>query len=82
MEHTHYYKILGNNLAYYRKKKHLTQEGLAMKANVSRVHISHIEAEGVQKVPSLDILFRLATILTVEPYQLLQERTDEKPSNN
>ncbi len=82
MEHAHYYKVLGKNLAYYRKKKHLTQDGLAMKANVSRVHISHIEAEGVQKVPSLDILFRLATILNVEPYQLLQERTDEKPSSN
>ncbi len=81
MEHTHYYKILGNNLAYYRKKKHLTQEGLAMQANVSRVHISHIEAEGVQKVPSLDILFRIATILNIEPYQLLQERTDERTSN-
>lgn len=81
MEHAKYYKILGNNLAYYRKKKHLTQEGLAMKANVSRVHISHIEAEGVQKTPSLDILFRIATILNIEPYQLFQERTDENPSN-
>lgn len=38
-----------------------------MKANVSRAHISHIEAEGVRKVPSLDILFRLCAVLGIEP---------------
>ena len=44
-----YYKIIGDNVAYYRKKKNLTQEGLALKANISRTHISHIEAENVRK---------------------------------
>ncbi len=73
-DYARYYKLLGENLAYYRKKRHLTQEGLALKANISRAHISHIEAEGVHKVPSLDILFRLCTILRIEPYQLFQER--------
>ena len=67
-----YYKILGDNVAYYRKKKHLTQEGLALKANISRTHISHIEAENVNKSPSLDIIFRIATILNVEPYELFK----------
>lgn len=71
-----YYKILGENLAYYRKKRHLTQEGLALRANISRAHISHIEAENVHKVPSLDILFRLSTILGIEPYQLFMGRKD------
>lgn len=73
-DYARYYKLLGENLAYYRKKRHLTQEGLALKANISRAHISHIEAEGVHKVPSLDILFRLCAILRIEPYQLFQER--------
>ncbi len=73
-DYARYYKLLGENLAYYRKKRHLTQEGLALKANISRVHISHIEAEGVHKVPSLDILFRLCAVLRIEPYQLSQER--------
>lgn len=77
-----YYKILGDNVAYYRKKRHLTQEGLALKANVSRTHISHIEAEGVHKVPSLDILFRICMILRVEPYQLFQERHDKDETGN
>lgn len=65
-----YYKLMGDNIAYYRKKKHLTQHGLAMRANISRTHISHIEAENVDKAPSLDILFRICDILGVEPYQL------------
>lgn len=77
-----YYKILGDNVAYYRKKRHLTQEGLALKANVSRTHISHIEAEGVHKVPSLDILFCICAILRIEPHQLFQERRDKDEMGN
>ena len=68
-----YYKIIGNNVAYYRKKKNLTQEGLALKANVSRTHISHIEADNVNKSPSLDILFRICEVLEIEPYKLFME---------
>lgn len=77
-DYARYYRLLGDNLAYYRKKRHLTQEGLALKANVSRAHISHIEAEGVHKVPSLDILFRLCAVLRIEPYQLFWERDAER----
>ena len=68
-----YYKIIGNNVAYYRKKKNLTQEGLALKANVSRTHISHIESDNVNKSPSLDILFRICDVLEIEPYMLFIE---------
>lgn len=68
-----YYKIIGNNVAFYRKKKNLTQEGLALKANVSRTHISHIEADNVTKSPSLDILFRICEVLEIEPYMLFIE---------
>ena len=68
-----YYKRIGKNIAYYRKKKRLTQNGLALKVNVSRAYISHIEAEGVEKVPSLDILFRICKVLNIEPYKLFTE---------
>lgn len=63
--------MFGENIAYYRKPKHLTQEGLALKANVSRTHISHIEVEHVLKVPSLD---RSIVYFVSEPYQLFVER--------
>ena len=73
MDNNKYYKIIGRNVAHYRKKKNLTQEGLAFKANISRTHISHIEAENVMKAPSLDILFRICEILDIQPYQLFIE---------
>ena len=73
MDNNKYYKIIGRNVAHYRKKKNLTQEGLALKANISRPHISHIEAENVMKAPSLDILFRICEILDIQPYQLFIE---------
>lgn len=69
-----YYKVIGKNVAYFRKKKNLTQEGLALKANISRTHISHIEAENISKSPSLDILFRICDVLDIEPYELFIER--------
>ena len=65
-----HYKKIGENIAYYRKKKRLTQNGLALKANISRTYISHIEAEKVEKTPSLDVLFRICEILDIEPYRL------------
>lgn len=75
-----YYEIIGQNVAYYRKQKHLTQEGLAQKTNISRTHISHIEAKKVGKAPSLDILFRICSVLGIEPYKLFlepQEKEDD-----
>ena len=77
MNNNKYYKIIGRNVAHYRKKKNLTQEGLALKANISRTHISHIEAENVMKAPSLDILFRICEILDIQPYQLFIENDNK-----
>lgn len=71
-----YYKRVGENIAYYREKKHLTQEGLALKSNISRTYISYIEGKNVKKMPSLDILFRICSVLGVEPYQLFVEIGD------
>ena len=72
-----YYKIIGENIAYYRKKKNLTQIALAIDAKVSRAYISHLEAKNMNRVPSLDMLIHLCEILEVEPYQLFLE-PDEK----
>lgn len=74
---TIYYERIGRNVAYYRKKNYLTQEGLALRAHISRTHISHIEAKGVQKAPSLDILFRICEALGIEPAQLFTEPPQE-----
>jgi len=71
-KHLHYYIKLGENIKFYRRQAHLTQEGLALKANISRGYLSQIEARNVEKVPSLDIIFRIAEVLKIPPCQLFK----------
>jgi len=60
------YRQLALNIAYYRKKKGLTQLQLAEKAGISRTHLSNIEAPNVPTPFSTTTLFRLAEALGVE----------------
>ena len=64
------YKNLGCNIAFYRKKARLTQDGLALKANVSRGYLSQIEAENVDKAPSLNTVFTIAKALNIPVFKL------------
>ena len=66
------YRTLGLNIAYYRKKCQLTQEQLAEKAGIERSRISKTEIAWVGT--SLDMVYRIADALEVEPYKLLMER--------
>jgi transcriptional regulator with XRE-family HTH domain len=66
------YIELGFNIAFYRKKKGLTQELLAEKIGISRAHLSAIEAAGIIRPFSLEILFNIANVLDIEPYKLLK----------
>lgn len=69
-----YYIELGYNIAYYRKHAGLTQEQLAEKVGISRQHMSAIEAPNLCRPISLDLLFNFATVLKIEPRQLLTLR--------
>lgn len=69
-----YYIELGLNIAFYRKRTGMTQDMLAEKANLSRSHLSAIEAPNIIRPFSLEILFNIARALGVEPYKLLQFR--------
>ena len=66
------YKTLGLNIAYYRKKRGLSQEALAEKVNIDRSSISRIEI--AMTGTSLDSVFKIADVLQVEPYKLFIER--------
>ena len=66
------YRTLGLNIAYYRKKRGLTQEQLAEKAGVERSRISKTEIAWIGT--SLDMVYRIADALEIEPYKLLMER--------
>ena len=62
------------NIAYYRKKSGLTQEDLADRINISRTHMSNIEASNMKIGPSLELLFEIADVLNVEIVKLFEVR--------
>lgn len=73
------YIELGFNIAYYRKHAGLTQEQLAEKVGISRQHMGAIEAPGLCRPISMDLLFNLAEVLHIEPYKLLIFREQINP---
>lgn len=62
---------LGIAISALRKMRGLSQEQLAEKANVSRSHISSIEAPGIARSFSLEVFFNIADALEVEPADLI-----------
>ena len=65
-------KELGEKIKRLRKKQKLTQEQLAEKAGIERSRVSKTEIAWVGT--SLDIIFKIADALEVEPYKLFIER--------
>jgi transcriptional regulator with XRE-family HTH domain len=62
-------EIFAENLRKIRRKKGLTQEKLAEKANMSLQYLALLELG--RKFPSGDMLERLANALDIETYELL-----------
>ena len=60
------YREIGLKIAYYRKLKGFSQLQLAEKIDVSRTHLSNIEAPNVPTSISLDLLFRISEVLEIE----------------
>ncbi len=73
-KHKSEYRQLGLTIAYYRKLKGFTQLELAEKVNISRTHISNLEAPNMEKSISLDILFDIADALDVPVKNLFDFR--------
>jgi len=65
------YIQLGIAIATLRKIRGLSQEQLAERANVSRSHISSIEAPGIARPFSLEVFFNIADALDVDPADLI-----------
>ena len=64
-------------IGYFRRRKGLSQEQLAEELGISRQHLASIEAPNMDRGISLEQLFNIATVLEVEPYQLLKFRPEE-----
>lgn len=64
------YKNLGLNIAFFRRKKGLTQLELSEMAGIDRSHISAIELGKIGV--SLDVIFRLCECLEVSAKELFE----------
>ena len=71
---------IGANVKKYRKLCSLSQAQLAELADISTVHMSHIETGSVMM--SLDLLLKICDILHVTPNHLLLDETDLHLDNN
>ena len=69
------FRIIGLNIAYYRKLRGLTQLQLAELVNVSRTHLSNIEDPNMPTSISLEKLFDIADVLNIPPSYLLDDRS-------
>ena len=73
-KHGDKYIQLGLNISYFRKLKNFSQEYLAELVDISRTHLSNIEAPNVEKSLSLDVLFDIADALNVSVSKLFELR--------
>ena len=64
------YNRIGLNIAYQRKLKKLTQAQLAELVDISRTHISNIEAPNMVTPISLELAFNIADVLEI-PVEIL-----------
>jgi len=73
---------VSENVHKYRKNARLSQNQLSEKAGVSRTFISDLE-RGANKLPSINILCRLAEALNISVDNLIQDTlTVYAPSDN
>ena len=71
------YRDMGYAIAYYRKRKQLTQEQVADLVGISRQHMGAIEAPNMVRALSLEVVFNIATVLEIEPYMLFKFNPDK-----
>lgn len=64
-------KLLGDGIRKYRKAAGLTQEGLAEKIGINSVYMGQIERG--YKVPTVDVLLRLARAMKVNLRDIFNE---------
>lgn len=73
-KHEREYKMIGLNVAYYRKLNGISQLQLAEKIGVSHTHVSNIEAPNMPTAVSLETLLEIADALKIPAKSLLDFR--------
>lgn len=67
------YLQLGAKIAYYRRLRRMTQEEFAEALGLSWSFIALVESPNRVAGVSLETLFKMADVLGIEPYELLQK---------
>ena len=62
---------MGIAISSLRKLRGMSQEQLAEKANISRSHLSAIEAPGMVRAFSMDVFYNIADALEIDPAELI-----------
>ena len=68
--HTEEMRLLGRTIAFYRRARGLTQSELAEAVQISRTHMSNIEAPNTKTSISLNLLFDIAEALDIPVKEL------------
>ena len=71
------YKNIGLRIAYYRKKKDLTQAALAQKVGMRASYLGQIERWNRGNSFSLEILYQIADALEIDVNLLMKENEEE-----
>lgn len=69
------YKEIGLKVAYYRKLRGYSQMKFAEMIDISRTHLSNIEAPNVPTSISLELLFKISEVLDVEIKEFFEFHT-------
>lgn len=66
------YVELGEHIAFYRKRAHLTQKELASQIGIARTYLNRIESSNVVQSFSLEVLFNISRELNVNPVHFFE----------
>jgi len=72
MGHEKFYQQLGRNIASLRKSRGLSQSKFAELSGISRSYLSKIEADGLSKKCSLDVLLDIADAFEVDIVDIIR----------
>ena len=71
-DNTERMRDMGCAIAYYRRRRGMSQDELAGAVGISRQHMGAVESPNMNRGISLDLVFNLADALEIEPYLLFQ----------
>ncbi|MFA5159745.1 MAG: helix-turn-helix transcriptional regulator [Candidatus Omnitrophota bacterium] len=64
--------MIATNIRKYRKKRRMTQEQAAERAEITAAYWQRLELISQTDLPSIHTIFKIAKALNIHPYQLLK----------